>query len=391
MKPIPSILQLYNKFASDLKTRLNISDADLKFVLDSMSAVLTGQLKICYLYIKDVEDNGFPDTADTEANGGSLERQGRIRLGRDPFPAENGVYSVKVTGTAGAIIRAQLTFQSTDNSNAPGNLYILNNAYTLTGNNDLIELTSVDPGLDFELKVGDNLAVTEPVLGLDDIATVDSITTSPVEAEDIETYRDIILQSYRIEPQGGSKTDYRKWASDVQGVRLVYPYVKNGAAGVVQVYVEAIAADSTDGFGTPPQSIIDEVVAAIEFSSDETLETNDRGRRPIQAILEPLPIHIVPVDILVTGLQVNNATIRSEITTNVTTYLTAVRPYISGADLPRDKNDILTSVKLQGVVNDSLDASNLFLGFSMFVDGVQVNSYTFTLGNIPYLRNVNFN
>src|ERR1700744_3333057 len=129
MKPIPSLADLYTKLASDLKTRLNLTDSDLQFVLDAMATVLGAQFKLCYLYLQDIQNNQFPDTADTADNGGTLERQGLIYLNRLPFPAIAGGYTATVTGVLGAELRAQLTFQSDQNSNAPGNLYILDNEY----------------------------------------------------------------------------------------------------------------------------------------------------------------------------------------------------------------------------------------------------------------------
>lgn len=391
MKPIPSLLSLYTKLESDLKTKLNLSDADLKFVVNAMSGVLAAQLKLAYLYLQDVQNNQFPDTADTAVNGGTLERQGRIYLNRDPFPPTDGVYTATVTGVTGSVIRAQLTFKSNGDSNSPGNLYILDNQYIMPGTTGTITIRSVDAGVGFLLNVGDQLTPTEPVLGLNDTVTIASVTQAPVAGESVDIYTQAILNAIRLQPQGGAKTDYREWSTDAQGVRLVYPYVKNGEAGTVQVYVEADTVDSTDGHGTPSGSLLTDVAAVIEFSPDETLPTNDRGRRPIQANLEVLPISPQPVDVVITGLQTNTADIRASILTNLTDYLYDIRPYIAGADLPRDKNDILTAVKLQSVVNDTIGNSNTFLAFTMSVDGVALNVFTFSLDNIPYLRNITYN
>jgi uncharacterized phage protein gp47/JayE len=391
MKPIPSIQAIYNKLANDLKTKLGLSDNDLKFVIDAMSGVLAAQFKIVYLYLSDIQNNIFPDTADVAANGGTLERMGLIYLNRLPFPATNGIYAVTVTGVTGAVLRAGLTFKSGDNSTSPGNLYVLDNEYTLTGVTDIISLRSLDPGLDFILKLGDQLSPTEPVLGLDQTAVVTAITESPVEAEDIEIYRQAIIDAIQLEPQGGAKTDYRIWSSDAQGVRKVYPYVKQGEAGTVQVFIEATTVDSTDGHGTPTTSLMDDVRAVIEFDPDTTIPTNDRGRRPIQANVEVLPISSRPVDVNISGLQNNTAEIRASIQSSLIDYLYTIRPYIAGADLSRDKNDVLTSSKLISVIIDTIGNDNSFTEISLFVDGVQVITNTFSLSNIPYLRNVTYN
>lgn len=391
MKPIPSIVDLYNKLEADLKSRLNLSNDDLKFVLNAMAGVLAAQLKIAYLFLGDIQNNIFPDTADTAADGGTLDRLSLIYLNRNRFPARPGTYVATVTGTTGAIIPANVTAQSNGNSFSPGNLYQLNNAYTMPGTTGTITIISLDSGTPYLLNVGDQLTFTQPIIGINPTLTISSITIAPEDEEDINIWRSAILNAIRLQPQGGAKTDYRIWAADAQGVRLVYPYVKNGAAGTVQVYVEAQISDSIDGLGTPSSLLLTDVANVIETNPDVTLPTNERGRRPIQAYLEVLPILPQPVDVIITGMTINTAQIRADISTNLTAYLYAIRPYIAGADLPRDKNDILTAVKMQSVVNDTLGTGNSFLAFTMYVQGVQVNSFTFSLANIPYLRNVVYN
>jgi len=390
-KPIPSIQQLYTKLVTDIKNSLGILSALVKFVINALSGVLAAQLKLLYLYLNDIQNNQFPDTADTAANGGTLERQGQIYLDRPPFPATEGIYTATVTGTAGSVIDAEITFLSDGGSNSPGNLYIIDNTYTLPGVSGTISIRSLDNGLDYLLNVGDTLTPTQPILGVNTTITIASVTTSPVDAEPTEVYRQAILNAIRLQPQGGSRTDYMLWSSDANGVRRVYPYVKNGDAGTVQVYVEAVTADSTDGHGTPSAGLLTDVDAVIRFNPDTTVPTIGRARLPIQANLEVLPVTPIPVDVTITGLQTTSPSITASIAANLQTYLYAIRPYIAGADLPRDQNNVLTAVRLQSVVNDTIGNSNTFLAFTMAVNGVPVNIFTFSLANIPYLRNVTYN
>lgn len=390
-KPIPSIQQLYTKVVTDIKNSLGILSILIKFVINGLSGVLAAQLKLLYLYLNDIQNNQFPDTADTAANGGTLERQGQIYLNRQPFPATDGVYTATVTGVTGSVIDAQTTLLSDGGSNSPGELYIVDNAYTLPGVTGTITIRALNNGLAYLLNVGDTLTPTAPILGVDTTVTILTVITSPVDAEPTEVYRQAILNAIRLQPQGGSKTDYMLWSSDANGVRRVYPYVKNGEAGTVQVYVEAVTADSTDGHGTPSAGLLTDVDAVIRFNPDTTVPTIGRARLPIQANLEVLPVSPVPVDVTITGLQTTSPSITTSISSNLQTYLYAIRPYIAGADLPRDQNNILTAVRLQSVVNDTIGNSNTFLAFTMAVNGVPVNIFTFSLANIPYLRNVTYN
>jgi uncharacterized phage protein gp47/JayE len=391
MKAIPSIQTLYTNLASDLKNKLGIiASAVLKLAIDALASVLAGMLKLCYIYLVDVQNNLFPDTADIAANGGQLERMGMIWLKRMPYPATDGYYTASVTGTAGSVIPAQVTFKSNDNTLSPGFLYILDNAYTLTGSGDVIALRALNAGEDFALNIGDGLTATQPLLGVNQGVTIASITTAPTNAEDTELYRQQILDAIILEPQGGSKADYRIWSADAAGVQRVFPQLKAGDAGTVQVYVEATPADSTDGKGTPSGTLITAVTTVINTDPDESVDTNDRARLPLQAALEVLAISPVPVDVAIAGLETDTSDIRAAISANLASFLFSVRPYIAGCDLPRDKNDILTTVKVQSVVTDTIGNTNSFLSFTLSVNGVVVNSFTFSGGNIPYLRNVTY-
>jgi siroheme synthase (precorrin-2 oxidase/ferrochelatase) len=188
-----------------------------------------------------------------------------------------------------------------------------------------------------------------------------------------------------LEPQGGSKSDYRIWASDAAGVRFVYPYIKDSDGGTVQIFVE-----SSDNGGIPSQSILDDVEEVINFDPDETRPLSERSRRPVQANLEVLPIDPIDVEINITGLVDSSTEIREAIELNLIAFLNNIRPFVDGADLLRNKNDILFTARLQGVVTDVLSADNFFNDFNMLVDGGTQTSFIFAREKIPNLINVNY-
>ena len=391
MGQIPTISQLYENIANDLKNKLNLSNTDLKKVLDVVAIVLAGQLKLSYLALSDIQNNVFPDTADSSKNGGTLDRHGIIQLNRIQRPATNGVFEIQVTSIIGSQLRSGLTFKSNDNSLNPGKIYILDIEQITTSNPQIIEVRSIEGGVDYLLEVGDELTITEPIIGVEKIVSIVSIVDQPLAAESEADYRKAIIDSIQLEPQGGSKTDYRLWAADAQGVKNTYPFVKDGESGTVQVFVEATEVDSVDGYGTPPLSILNDVEEVIEFDPDITKPLYERGRRPIQANLEVLPITVNPVDVTITSLNENTVDIQNTIRENIKQYLKEVRPFVAGGDLARNKNDILYSARVQSVVTDVISSSNFFLDFNIFVNGIQQNTYLFSKDNIPYLRNLIFN
>jgi len=389
MIKIPNINEIYERVADDLRTRLGLTDTQLKTVLDAFASVQASEIKLLYLFISNIQKNLFPDTADSEYNGGTLEHFGRIYLNREPNPATEGIFNSSVTGEAGSILPSGLNFKSNDTSKNPGRVYILDNEYTLTGTDDVIQIRSESGGVNYDLSVNDTLTITQPIIGVDNLITITEVVQQPLSAETQDDYRGEILQSIQLEPQGGSKTDYRVWSS-TGGVRLVYPYVKDLDSGTVQIYVEATTSDSSDGLGTPTQAILNNVLDVLDFDPDDSKPTNQRGRRPIQAVLEVLPIELIPIDVEIVGLQNSTQIVKSAIRENLELYLYDIRPFVSGADLQRNKNDILYVAGLQSVVTGVLESSNFFVDFEMLVDGESERSTIFEREKIPYLRNVNY-
>ena len=120
MKPIPTINSIYESISNDLRNKLNLSDDELRKVVNAFAAVESAQIKLLYLYLVDIQNNLYPDTADTAENGGQLERLGLIHLNRQPNSATAGVYTIQVFGEVGSVIRSGLTFKSNDDAKSPG-------------------------------------------------------------------------------------------------------------------------------------------------------------------------------------------------------------------------------------------------------------------------------
>ena len=351
--------------------------------------VQAGKLKLFYLAIGLLQKNIFVDTADSESIGGTLERFGRIKLGRNPYPARAGVYVLKVTGSIGAIIKASTTFKSDDSSLSPGFLFVIDNDYTLVSTTDYITVRALTIGVESKLALLDTLTSTSPIALVNNPVTVYSITTEPLAAEDIEAYRLAIINSYRLEAQGGAATDYRLWSSDAQGVRFVYPYAKSGAVCEVDLYIEATVADSTDGKGTPSAQLLLDVEAVVDRSPDTSLDANERGRRPLQVIVHYLPVTIKTVDIVITGFTGITNDQKTLLLNAITDSVNLIRPFIDAADDLVNRNDTIDNNKIIGVITTQIPGA-IFSSVTISVNGVVVSIYNFTLGYIPYLNSITY-
>lgn len=391
MITIPTLNQLYTSILNDLETEFgtNIPLFGKNF-LRAMAAVQAAKLKLFYTALGGVQKNIFADTADPENSGGTLERFGRIKLGRNPFPAQAGQYEVTVTGSIGATIPASSTFKSNDDALNPGKLYVLDLAYTLIATTDTITVRALQAGTDSRLEVGDQLTATAPIPNANSLAQVTAESVAPLDAESTEEYRRKVVEAYQLEPQGGAASDYRIWAADVQGVARVYPYAKTGESGVVDVYVEATPGDSTDGKGTPPGSMITEVEEVFEMDPDITKPINERGRRPLGVFdLNVLPVTIREIDIEIEDFEGITSPIQTQIENALEDALETVRPFISGADVLENKNDIFDLNRIISIIL-AVRPGSTFGEVNLYVDGLEVATHTFIAGDIPHLNSVTY-
>lgn len=390
MQSIPTINQLYTTILSDLEASVQVNIPLVgKSFLRGLAIVQAGVIKMCYLYLGAVQKNIFVDNADSEANGGTLERWGRIKLGRNPYPPIAGQYTIAITGTTGGIIKANQTFISNDDALNPGILYILDNDHTLVSSNDSITVRALTPGIAGKLNANDGLTATSPIALVDSAASVLSEAIQPLDGEDLETYRNEVVQSFRLEAQGGSSCDYRLWSQDAQGVKNSYPYTKSGAVNEINLYIEAILTDSTDGKGTPTATILNGVTTVINQNPDTSLDTLFRGRRPANDIVNVLPINVRQVDIIIDSFQNLDADTSSAILSQITSFVNTVRPFVAAIDALTDKNDLIDS---NNIISQILTAKpgSVFGSVTIKIDNVENNSFQFLYGDIPYLNSVTY-
>jgi uncharacterized phage protein gp47/JayE len=389
MVNIPTINELYTAILADLNSTVQVNIPILgKNLLRGIAAVQAAKLKLAYLTLGILQKNIFVDTADPEASGGTLERWGRIKLGRNPFPAQSGQYTISVTGTVGGIIPASQVFKSDDSSLSPGMLFILDNAYTLVSSPDYITVRALTPGVISKLLVGDTLSATSPISLVDSGPSQSTVTievVSPLDAESLEIYRSATLESFRLEAEGGASADYRLWAQDAQGVANSYPYATSGQVNQVSIYVEAILADSIDGKGTPGSTILTSVLAVINQDPDTTLPLLSRGRRPANVIPNILPVSVRQVDIGIVGYVNITPAIQALILSSIQSFVNSVRPFVAAIDVLADRNDLIDSNNIIFAILQAQPGS-VFSAVTLKIDGVQMNSFQFLLGDIPYFN-----
>ena len=122
---IPSLNDLISSIKSNIQNALGTTTTVGKKVINAFAVVQAATVKNLYILNSRIYKNTFVDTAEPESIGGSLERFGRVKLGRDPFPATAGVYDIDVVGEIGATISAGTTFKSLDTASSPDKIFKL--------------------------------------------------------------------------------------------------------------------------------------------------------------------------------------------------------------------------------------------------------------------------
>ncbi len=376
---IPRLVDLQSQIRQDLEQELGIGSVMFKRSINAFAAVQAGKLHLYYQAIAKLQKNIFVDTADREADGGTLERFGRVKIERNPRPATQGTFDITVNGVAGGVIAQGLTFRNPINSA----IYAVQSSVTLTGTTGVVRVTSFDSGEIIALNIGDELTSTSPIVNVRANASVLAIISAPLNEEDIEAYRQLVLQAYRSEPQGGSAGDYRIWASDAAGVLRVYPYV-GSLAGVINIFVEASGDDKI-----PNQALLNTVRDVVNFDPDTTKPDNDRGRRPISAWeVNYLSVVLINVNVTITGLSDSSASVISAINSGLTQYLENIRPFVAGSDDPNSINDTIRNSDVTRIITQTIASNNFFDTISLNVNGGDVSSFRFLQGNIPNLANL---
>jgi hypothetical protein len=102
-----------------------------------------------------------------------------------------------------------------------------------------------------------------------------------------------------------------------------------------------------------------------------------------------LPVTVKNIDIEIVGFQNNNVDTTAAILSQLTSTANAVRPFVAAADILSEKNDILDKNKIIGAILTARPRA-VFTGVNLFVDSVELSTFTFESGDIPSLESVTY-
>ncbi len=222
-----SVQQLKARVRADIKSRLTGVDPALaKSVAGALADTVAGAVHGLYGAIAWYGRQILPDTAEDE----DLERHAAL-YNLAPTAASAASGNITFTGTNGSVIPSGAELQRAD-----GALYSTTADATIAAGTATAAATASAAGAAGNAIAGVSLTLTTPIGGVNSSATVASGgLAGGADIESIDSLRARLQERLEEVPQGGSASDYVRWALEVAGVTRAWAFPLEGGAGTVTV------------------------------------------------------------------------------------------------------------------------------------------------------------
>ena len=381
----PTIKEISDNIVSQLSASLNQTIPLLpKSFIRVLAKVLAGVFILLYKYGGFTFLQVFVRTASTKAtivNGNTvtpLIEWGRLVGVGDPIAATQ------------AELTTEITVENQTGSLPSGTQLISNGGVTyITLGSILLDAATKQvtvravadqaggggAGVIGNLNAGAILSFANPLSNVARDTVVIAQTVTGADAEDIEAYRQRVIDRFQKRPQGGAYADYELWGEETAGIINCYPYTSTNP-GQVDVYVEATPESSGNPDGIPTLAQLQAVLNSIELD-----QSNLATRRPANALANTFAITRTGFDVRVVGLVADDlAQVRADIEAALTDYFLAREPYITGLSVP-PRNDRITKASALAVIDDVVAASGgIFTNAYIYLTGTTALTDLYALG-----------
>lgn len=392
----PSTKEISDNIIAQLESKFNQLIPLLpKSFLRVLSKVLAAIFILLYKYIGFMFLQIFVTTAsakETEINKNiliPLVEWGRLIGISDRTPATNAELIVDViVNNQGGQLLAGTQLVNTDN----GVTYLIIGIVLL--NSPTVQATiraasdqagGGGSGSIGNLEINDVVSFANPLADVHQNVTVTSQITIGTDEEDVEIYRQRILDKFQRRPQGGAYADYRIWGEEVAGIVNIYPYTSS-CPGHVDIYAEATPESSGNSDGIPTSVQLSAVSNSIELD-EEGLAT----RRPVNAYVNVYPIKRTGFEITIFGIIVDNlGAVQNNLKTAIEDYLLSREPFIVGLSiLPRV--DRITTSGIAGIVEDIISAAGgIFTSIILKQSNVPIDIFLLDIGEKAKAETISF-
>jgi hypothetical protein len=353
---VPSAQELVNRNISQIESSLNQKTPPAERSFNTVLSTVTGMAdRELYSYAADLARENLALTASEEG----LERLGE----------EYGVYRVQPTVWEGlavfAIPDGQTLFLGTAFIGQNGLVYKTTASVTAPsftpGSGVLTPLACTEGGQAGNLSVNETLTIQTPI-GAGRIATVTETVKLGTPIEDLEVFRQRVLDFERSEGGGGNSSDLRSWAQAVAGVRRAYPFSgppegfdRDPLPGERTVYVECYPDINAEGI--PPQELLDLVRAALLADPVTGVSREILGLTGDTLYVKP--IKMTGLYFLISGMRITSGNIgnaQEDIRSAISALCETFSAFVQGLDPDFDRRDTVTASIIGREVQNVLDA-----------------------------------
>ncbi len=390
-KTIEEVQQLLiRSFGHKFNTQLRILP---KSFIKILCKVFAGVFIVVYKLVGWYFLQMFPETADwKEVTILGVRLRPLVKLGvlfgvGEPLAGVQwrGIITIDVL-TQGSVLYSGTQLKS----NVTGKLYIVEETKTLLQQKETVSVVCTEIGTAGNLEQNDTLNFVNPYGFIKTEAVVSDVARVGLDNELESSYRNRVINRFRLQPQGGALADYRIWASEVPGVLNVYPYNDKEQPGGVLLYVSGISDVYADRI--PDKGLLKKVGEACTYDP----QTGRATRKPLTAMLDPKndgsysnvkPVSVAVFDVVITGVSgIAPADFAQVVKPSLQNYFLDRDLYIRGLSDDNNRTNVISKNHVITVVNQiAVSVKAIFETAEIRKDGKVAPLYTLDNGELARL------
>ena len=390
-KTIEEVQQLLiRSFEHEFNTQLRILP---KSFIKILCKVFAGVFIIVYKLVGWYFLQMFPETADwKEVTILGVRLRPLVKLGV-LFGVGESLAGVQWRGiiTIDVLTQGSVLYSGTQlKSNVTGKLYIVEETKTLLQTKETVSVVCTEIGMAGNLEKNDTLNFVNPYGFIKTEAIVSDVARVGLDNELESSYRNRVINRFRLQPQGGALADYRIWASEVPGVLNVYPYNDKEQPGGVLLYVSGIPDVYADRI--PDKGLLKKVGEACTYDP----ETGKATRKPLTAMLDPKndgsysnvkPVSVAVFDVVITGVSgIVPADFAQVVKPALQNYFLERDLYIRGLSDDNNRTNVISKNHVITVINQiAVSVKAIFETAEIRKDGKVAPLYTLDNGELAKL------
>lgn len=249
----PTLQQINDRMDSDAKDELGLGQILRRSLIKALIRAGAGASHILHGFIERAALNFFPQTA-TEVQ--FIDRWAQLK-GLSRNAATFAQMNVEFTGTTGGTVLVGAILQGTTEIQ-----YELDAEATVPAAGTVAAtITATTAGEAGQLAAGDTVTLATPVAGVSSTVEVTSVAVEGEDQEEVEDYRQRVIDEWQTPAQGGNVNDFISWAKSVTGVTRVW--VLQGWLGQGNIGITFVEDGNLPASIIPSPAKVAEVDAAV--------------------------------------------------------------------------------------------------------------------------------